>query len=245
MNITFPYHKKSLYLHETNVFTIEIDQLESYLQIFYYCLSIEEKTKATEIRCRIQKKRYIISHGFLRFLLGECLSIFPSKVEYSYNKFQKPLCKQDPNLYFNMSHSNNYVCYVFSFNYKVGIDIEFINNIFKIEDLLPSIAAPEEALAFDKPYEADKAYLFYKMWTIKEAFLKALGIGLSYPLSDIETTILPREKFKILTFDGSKKVQNEWTFMPIKFIPSYLGTVAVEKENEKINFHTLTSLCFS
>lgn len=240
------FYKKIIFpTDETNALFVSLSELETYLSILFSYLSCEEKTRVSKFLCEPLKRRYIISHGFLRFLLGECLSIFPSKVEYSYNKFQKPLCKQDPNLYFNMSHSNNYVCYVFSFNYKVGIDIEFINNIFKIEDLLPSIAAPEEALAFDKLHEADKAYLFYKMWTIKEAFLKALGIGLSYPLSDIETTILPREKFKILTFDGSKKVQNEWTFMPIKFIPGYLGTVTVEKENEKINFHTLTSLCFS
>lgn len=136
-------------------------------------------------------------------------------------------------------------CLDFSYSYRAGIDIEFIKNIPKIESLFSSIASVQEMLIFEKQNEIDKIYFFYKTWTIKEAFLKALGVGLTYPLSDVETTIIPKERFKVLKFDANKEPLTGWTFMPIKFIPDYLGTVAVEKKNEKINFHTFSSLFFS
>lgn len=240
------FNKKIIFSHnETNVFFVKLQELDSHFLALLSYLSYEEKIRMSKLLHKSLKKRYAISHGFLRLLLGKYLSLFPSNVEYNYNEFKKPFCRQDPNLYFNMSHSNNYIFYVFSYNCKSGIDIECIKNISKIESLFSLIASPQEALVFEKQNEIDKTYFFYKTWTIKEAFLKALGIGLTHPLSDIETTIIPKKRFKVIRFDGNKKTLDGWTFMPIKFIPSYLGAVAVEKKNEKINFHTITSLCFS
>lgn len=240
------FNKKNIFSYnETDVFLFTIQELDPYFLTLFSYLSYEEKIRMNRLLHESLKRKYVISHGFLRLLLGKYLALFPSNVQYNYNEFKKPFCSQDPNLYFNMSHANNYIAYVFSHSYKAGIDIEFIKNIPKIESLFSSIASPQEVLIFEKQNEIDKIYFFYKTWTIKEAFLKALGIGLTYPLSDIETTIIPKERFKILKFDENKEILTGWTFMPIKYISDYLGTVAVEKKNEKINFHTFSSLFFS
>lgn len=240
------FNKKNIFSYnETDVFIFTIQELDPHFLTLFSYLSYEEKIRMNRLLHEPLKRKYILSHGFLRLLLGKYLALLPSNIQYTYNEFKKPFCSQDPNLYFNMSHSNDYIAYVFSYSYKSGIDIEFIRNIPKIENLFSSIASPGETLAFEKQNKIDKIYFFYKTWTIKEAFLKALGIGLTYPLSDIETTVIPKERFKVLKFDVNKEALTGWTFMPIKFIPGYLGTVAVEKKNEKINFHTFSSVCFS
>lgn len=239
-------NKEIIFSHnETDVFLVAMQELDPHFLTLFSYLSYEEKIRMNRLLRESLKRQYVISHGFLRLLLGKYLAIVPSKIQYNYNKFKKPFCIQDPSLYFNMSHSNNYIAYVFSYGYRAGIDIEFIKYIPKIENLFSSIASPQEGFLFEKQNEIDKTYFFYKTWTIKEAFLKALGVGLTYPLSDVETTIIPKERFKVLKFDPNKEILTGWTFIPIKFIPDYLGTVAVEKKNEKINFHTLPSFFFS
>ena len=159
---------------------------------------------------------------------------------------QKPLCKNNPNLYFNMSHSHEYACYAFSFNHQVGIDIEFMNTKIEVEDLLSIVTTPEEMFIFDRLDQDDKFYTFYKAWTLKEAFLKALGIGLSHSLSNIETTILPRERVGVIRCDDihEKELAKEWTFSPIISLSNYLGAIAVKKKRAHINMISLDSLKF-
>ncbi len=229
------------------VFTINLKKLYPYLPKFTMYLSEKEKFQANGFLLEHLKNNYVASHGLLRILLGNFLSCSPSEVEYTYNEFQKPLCNTDQNLYFNMSHSHEYACYAFSFDHEVGIDIEFMESKIGINELLPMITTQEEFFIFDQLKENDKFYLFYKTWTTKEAFLKALGFGLSYSLSSIETAVLPREKFKVLQCHGinEKEMDKKWTFFPINLIPDYLGAVAVKKNNAYINMTSLDSLDFS
>ena len=229
-----------------NVFTIDLRVLETYLPKLITYLSDEEKIQAHNFLFEYLKSRYIASHGFLRILLGKYLSCSPSQVEYTYTEFQKPLCKNNPNLHFNMSHSHEYACYAFSFNHEVGIDIEFMNPKIETNDLLSIVTTPEEMFIFDKLDQNDKFYAFYKTWTIKEAFLKALGIGLSHSLSNIETTILPRERFGVIRCDDipEKELAKEWTFSPIISLSNYLGAIAVKKKEAHINMISLDSLKF-
>ncbi len=229
-----------------NVFSVDLTKLNPYLPKLINYLSHEEKSQANNFLFEHLKNRYVASHGLLRVLLGKYLSFSPSQVEYTYNEFQKPLCKQDPNLYFNMSHSNEYACYAFSFNHQVGIDIEFMDTKIEVEDLLPIIATLNESFIFKSLDKKEKFYSFYKIWTIKEAFLKALGLGLSHPLSNIETTILPRERFEVIRCNdmSEKELSKEWSFSPIGSLPGYLGVVAIQRAEAQINTILLDSVNF-
>lgn len=229
------------------VFAVNLKNLDPYLPKLITYLSEKEKNQANEFRFEHLKSNYVSSHGVLRILLGNFLSCDPSEVEYTYNEFQKPLCKNNQNLYFNMSHSHEYAYYAFSFDHEIGIDIEFIESKIEINDLLPMITTQEEFFIFDQLKEKEKFYFFYKTWTLKEAFLKALGFGLSYSLSSIETAVLPREKLKVLRCYGmsEKEMDKEWTFSSIDLIPDYQGAIAVKKTRAHINMTSLDLSHFS
>lgn len=229
-----------------NIFTINLRTLENYLPKLLTYLSDKEKIQAKTFLLKKLKDHYIASHGLLRILLGKYLSCSPSQVEYTYNEFQKPLCKNNQNLYFNMSHSHEYACYAFCLNYPIGIDIEYLNPKIEVNNLLPVSTTQAESFIFNTLKENDKFYLFYKMWTTKEAFLKALGLGLSYSLSSIETTILPKEKFKVIQCHGINETEmgKKWTFFPLNFLPGYLGVIAVKKKASYINMINLSSSNF-
>jgi 4'-phosphopantetheinyl transferase len=221
-----------------------MDSLELDLQTLSSYLSLKEQEQAEKYAFPYLRRRYIISHGLLRILIEKYTSINPSDIEYTYNKYKKPFLKQSPELYFNMSHSKEYVSYVFSYNVLVGIDIEFINSDIDINNLLSFIASPNEIIDFSMLDTQYKLLTFYKVWTMKESFLKALGIGLTYPLTEIETCILPISKFEISKIKQPinnifHEINKKWTFVPLEFIPGFLGVVSVNEKDADPYFYNL------
>lgn len=227
-----------------NVFVSDLNNFKLELPKLLDLLSHREKLKASKFVFDHLKTRYIISHGLLRILFGKYLSLHPAEIDFVLNEFQKPFCKNEPALLFNISHSKDYACFAFSYQHKVGVDIEFIDRTFEVSDILPLIATPKEIKDFNDLHKRDRLFFFYKMWTLKEAFLKALGIGLSYNLSLIESTIIPKNTFKILKTSSilETEIENFWTFAPIKFVPQYIGAIAIERKDIKINFTLLNSI---
>lgn len=223
----------------TNVFIADMDSSDIHLPTLEAWLSCEEKTKAKGFTGEVLKSRYIISHGILRLLLSKYLLAEPVDIQYDYNEFGKPFCRNNTKLYFNMSHSNQYVCYVFSESAVVGIDLEYKKEIPELERFLSEIATPQEILALSTIKRAEKMNYVYKIWTIKEAFLKALGLGLSSSLLEIETSVLPKVCHNVLAFGNNGDLTKEWTFAPLLSIPNYIGTVSINKADQKFNFQFL------
>jgi 4'-phosphopantetheinyl transferase len=226
---------------------INLKKMKDHVSKLFDSLSHEEKTIANNFLFDHLKKRYTISRGVLRFLLGKFLALPAEKVEFDYNEFKKPLSAQNPNLYFNVSHSQDISCYGFFMNNPIGVDIEFMDDKIELDSILPFITSPAEALIFNNISVKGKVFLFYKMWTIKEAYLKALGIGLTLPLTNIETTILPKEKFEVIKDLNTceEEAASDWTFLPINSIHGYLGSVVIKKPNVSLHIITLDpSHCF-
>ncbi|MBS0185565.1 MAG: 4'-phosphopantetheinyl transferase superfamily protein [Proteobacteria bacterium] len=223
------------------IFILNLKDLRVCVPLLTMYLSDAEKEKAKKFLFDYLKEDYLISHGILRILLSQYLSCAPFDVQYVYNDFQKPFCKNNPKLHFNISHSKDVICYAFSYDHEIGIDIEFMDNKIPIKNLCSLIASQKELKIYNK-VNKDKVYLFYKLWTLKEAFLKALGTGLSRSPSNIETTILPKEIFKVIQMrDSEEEIKKNWTFCPLHTLPNYLGAVAVRKKNAFVNIINLTS----
>ncbi len=99
--------------------------------------------------------------------------------DLKYTEFQKPYF--DDAISFNISHSGEYVICALSETYKVGVDVEAIKDI-PIHDFMNLFAKQEWEEVINT---SNKLHAFYTLWTKKEAFLKALGCGLSQPLNEV------------------------------------------------------------
>ncbi|MFA6843878.1 MAG: 4'-phosphopantetheinyl transferase superfamily protein, partial [Bacilli bacterium] len=110
---------------------------------------------------------------------------FALPIKYQYNQHGKPFVK-DYDLFFNMSHSANYCAFAVS-KYEVGIDIEKLTN----KDYSKII----EKVLNDCERDHLKKYPFLVQWTIKESYLKCLGIGLIKNLQDIVIDFDKKEVF--------------------------------------------------
>lgn len=101
------------------------------------------------------------------------------------NEYGKPILKNFPNIHFNLSYSYNHIVCIISTKYLVGIDIERVRkpNLYAVKRVCDS----EELkiiLSHKKPHKE-----FFRHWTLKESYIKAIGMGISYPMKDINLEI--------------------------------------------------------
>ena len=227
--------------NKAHVLITEIDKYVQNIPRFWNCLSAKEQEQAKKYCTSLLRDRYIISHGILRYILSYYAKELPQNLEFTHNKYGKPFLKKT-NIQFNMSHSHNIVCYAIAFNYKVGIDIEYHNDVLNVMELLELVFTPQEVRLFNTFACETKMKTFYSHWTKKESLVKAIGKGLAYPINTIETlNLLSEDKMSVISTDsGTKESLYSYEFGR-KIPPSYSGTIATDHKINKIVYVEATN----
>jgi len=149
-------------------------------------LSTEEVQKAEKFYREEDRQRYIAAHLFLRAVLSHYFpSIQAERWCFETNAYGKPsLAKlHGLNFHFNLSHSDSHIYIICSKEYECGIDVEEIKEMEFSTELLNLVMNKEEQEDFFKSQEKEK--LFFKYWTLKEAYVKAVGEGVSLALNSV------------------------------------------------------------
>ena len=153
-----------------------------------------ERQRAKAFRHEQDRRRFIAGRTYLRWLLGRYLNIQPSAVQIAANEWGKPRLATTPErLFFNLSHSQDLVAFVFSGDFPVGIDVEVPRDglAADVDGLARQFLHPAERAFLDALPEADRIDGFLRIWTRKEALLKLVGSGLS--VAPERFSILPGE----------------------------------------------------
>jgi 4'-phosphopantetheinyl transferase len=121
-NIYLDFDNEELYLYLSSIKNIsEPPKLYKYL-------SISEIEKANNFKFEEDTFRFILGHSLTRSILGKYLGIFPSKLTFKYGDSGKPqLENNEQNVFFNISHSNEFAAIIFSKIRSIGVDIEHID----------------------------------------------------------------------------------------------------------------------
>lgn len=149
-------------------------------------LSAEELDRADRFLRPQIKDRFIKRRSILRKLLSKYLSIKPNEIVIKQTKLGKPYVVNFGNqIYFNISHSQEYVLYGFSREAEIGVDIEFIDPKIEAELISNHFFSPGEIETISNASPENRAEVFFRHWTIKEAYIKLVGKGLTYPLDQV------------------------------------------------------------
>lgn len=183
--LKFP--KIKLTKQNTLIFTAYLPSMSQHQENLWQSLSDQEKTQAERFINNTLMDRYVLSHGLLRVLLSFYTDKNPQNIQYSVNQFGKPFLEDnDYQVQFNMSHSKDYAVYIIALEDQVGIDIEWKDKDINIQEISELVFSPVEAIHFNQLPLEEKFHAFYDIWTKKEAIIKAIGQGLSYPIKTIE-----------------------------------------------------------
>jgi len=163
-----------------------LDSLAEQTPFLHSLLNAEEHRQAGKFAFLPDQQRYIVSRGFLRYLLSFYLHQPAEDLQFTYNPYGKPQVISEKNIYFNLSHAHNVLLIGINHGKSIGVDVEYE----RTDIVLPSIAQRfftehEYRQLIAMPAHEQKT-LFYFIWTRKEAVLKASGRGLSHPLEELE-----------------------------------------------------------
>lgn len=183
-------------------------------------LDDEERARADRFRFERDRRRFIMRRGLLRTLLADRLDCAPKAIRFTHNAFGKPAL-HGSDLRFNMSHSHGLALYAVARGAELGCDIERQDERIDIDGTASSLFAPGELGALERLPPGQRHSGFFRCWTRKEAYVKALGQGLSHRLDGFDTS----------SPDGAV---NGWIIQSFKPQPLYHAAVAAQGERMEL-----------
>ena len=145
---------------------------------------------------RDAQERAIISHRVLRAILGRYLGTAPARLEFDRNPNGKPFLARtsgstfgEREICFSLSRSRGMALYAFAHEREVGVDVEQVRPISKIEQAAERIFSARERTEFYALPEEGRQQAFFKAWTRKQAFVKAIGHGSTMPSNEVEVSM--------------------------------------------------------
>lgn len=168
---------------------------QSELTAFYHSvLSSEEQIRYASIR----NKTELHCRAVLRLLLSSLLALPLHEINILTTGKGKPYCA-NCSVHFNVSHTNKSYIIALSRSGRIGIDMEQLTGNEDLVAMVNYAFSTEEIQLFVS--SQNSADIFCKIWTLKEAFLKALGLGLTKKITKINVTEKTRQfGFSIQTF---------------------------------------------
>lgn len=145
-------------------------------------LSEDEQARSRSFRFNRHRHEYLMS----RFLLRTALSCFhplaPEAWRFQLNSYGKPSVDPDCGLRFNLSHSPRLAACLIGRNGEVGVDVEPYERAGEIVEIAAEIFSPPERAQLEGLHGQPMFDRALSLWTLKEAYIKARGMGLSLPL---------------------------------------------------------------
>ncbi len=153
----------------------DLEALAALDQSFFDQLDEDEKARAAALVCKQDQVRFIRAHGVLRIVLGEATNTPPETLVFAYNPHGKPQLNMPRPPHFSLSASADIAVIAISADHLVGVDVELIEPR-SVEAMLPMVGheADQQILDLAAP---EGLLAFYRLWTGKEAILKAIGAG--------------------------------------------------------------------
>lgn len=211
------------------VYFVDLAFWEGNISLFWGLLCEQERNRVNEFYFETSKLRFIVSRGMLRILLSYYTNISSSNIDFCTNKYGKLFLKNYPELQFNMSYSNKIICYAFTLFHPLGVDVEWKNPDFDISTVIEFVLTPTEQKFFMGANLEEKSSIFYEIWSKKEALVKAIGVGLSYPIHTIDVIhVNSMEPIYLKTFEEENRGKQEWYVYPINELSGYSCAIATD-----------------
>jgi 4'-phosphopantetheinyl transferase len=187
-----------------------------------------ERERAARFVRPIHRDRFIAAHGQLRRLLGSVLHLAPGDIRFTAGPQGKPALSPGlPGvLEFNLAHSGDVALVALSHSRAVGVDVEEAHAMPDAAAIAARFFSAHEQAALAALPEADRQAAFFDIWTRKEAWIKAVGSGLSYPLDQFTVSLAAGAEDCLLSADGA--MIGQWRLRALSTPPGYAAAVAAE-----------------
>ncbi|MBA3320944.1 MAG: 4'-phosphopantetheinyl transferase superfamily protein [Pyrinomonadaceae bacterium] len=224
---------------EVHVWRACLHQDAATLLELWSSLSADERERAARFRFRRDTEHFVAARGALRNILGRYMNIAPRLLRFSYDRYGKPVLNGEMYghpLHFNVSHSNGLALYAVTRARAVGIDLEFVREDFDSLEIAERFFSPREVAALRGIPPGERAVAFFDCWTRKEAYVKARGEGLSYPLHLFSVSLTPTDPAALLHTDDAPQEAVRWSLLKLSPGEGYRAALAVKEKSPCLRY---------
>ena len=215
--------------NEIHIWYASLDQQAEGCRLLADAPSSDERARASRFHFQRDRRRFLVSRTLLRVILGLYLDLEPSQVQFRYGQYGKPFLAEslgDFGLCFNVAHSHELAVLSFARGLSIGVDLEYVRELPDAEQIAVSFFSEGENAAWRALPADEKTEGFYNCWTRKEAFIKAVGDGLSHPLKEFRVSLAPGEPARFLSIAGDVLKASRWSLWALTPSPGYVAALA-------------------
>lgn len=187
-------------------------------------LSDDERARAARFVHDRDRRRYVAGRARLRAILADYMGRPAEVLRFRYGAHGKPALDDAGDLCFNLSHTGDLAALAVTRGHELGVDIERAEPVR--EDVASRFFSVREQAALRQAPADDQVRGFHRIWTRKEAFVKALGEGLSTPLAAFAVT-LDDDAPALAWREGVPDAPDFWAFAHFEPRPDVIGAIAV------------------
>ncbi len=212
-----------------------IEPTDAEIDAYLPTLSPDERDRASAFVYPDDRRAFVAARGGLRLLLARSIGRSPASLQFEYGDSGRPTLRRDDDCdvpFFNLSHSGTLAAAAVSWQCQPGIDIELVT---PIEPDVATHHFSRVELTALAALEGDEWLAgFYRCWTRKEAYVKALGVGIGVDLTAFDVSLAANEPAAILRIGADASAHNAWKMQALDIAPGYIGAVTAKTNGRQL-----------
>jgi 4'-phosphopantetheinyl transferase len=188
-------------------------------------LSAAELERAARYHREVHRSAFLAVHTALREILGAALGVDPASVAYELGPHGKPSVAGTGGLHFNLSDTDGLALVAVSAEGPLGVDVECRRPSPRILEVAERFFSSREVAALEALEPAERPAAFYRIWTRKEAFIKALGTGLARGLETFDVSLEPGAGARLLATRPDPAEAARWRLFDLDAGPDHAAAL--------------------
>ena len=229
-----PSSKLKLPINDVHVWRVRLNQTDGRVQQLQQILSDDERLRAECFRFDRDRRRFIVSQGMLRLIIGDYIDMEPSRLQFRSGHRGKPYLMHSSGnvpLQFNLAHSKEIALYAFTRSREIGIDLEYVRDMPDAEKIALTTFSSIENKTLQSLPDYQRQEAFFNCWVRKEAYIKAIGNGLYHALDRFDVPLAPGEPARLVSVEGSAEQASCWFMKSLTPEDGYVAALAVKGSN--------------
>jgi 4'-phosphopantetheinyl transferase len=227
---------------EIHVWVVNICASELQCATLRSWLDQQEIERASRIPDMQKQQSFLVAHGVLRYLLARYLACDPISIELAIDRQGKPRLGFPEGVQFNMTRSGPWAAFAFSLNCAVGIDLEQVRALPQLPNIIRRVLCAEEAADLMLLPEGERERGFFCCWTRKEAYAKAIGLGLLTEFNKFCVAVHPDEPARMVHIGFDAAAAAAWALDALPMPAGYTGALAYPGSSRRLSISRVTDL---
>jgi 4'-phosphopantetheinyl transferase len=201
-------------------------------------LSKDELERAARFLHDRHRNKYIAGRAMMRDVISRYVDDGPEDIAFAYLSHGKPELSgelRNSGIEFNLSHSGEVALCAVARNSAVGVDVEHIRELRDMQGLANRFFSSSEAEQLAREQEDQQLASFFRCWTRKEAYVKAIGQGITCPLDSFAVSLTADAPTRLLHIDQDSTIAAAWTMVTIIPAQQYVGALATTGKVETVH----------